>query len=63
MKKIEIYFPTKKANDNFYKWFCSNGFDLFTKSKYNKLTKQTDNFITCLATNEKINSEYYIELE
>jgi hypothetical protein len=53
--KIEIEMPNKKAVENFTKWFNKEGFDLFTKSKFNKLeVYNTDSFITCLATLENL---------
>ena len=63
MEQIQIDLQSKKAADNFYKWFCEKGFYLFTESKYNKLTKVTDDFVTCLATDEKLDNGYYIELQ
>lgn len=60
---IQINFQTKKVADNFHKWFNKEGFDLFTKSKYNKLTKVTDDFASCLATDEELENGYYFEIE
>jgi CRISPR/Cas system-associated protein endoribonuclease Cas2 len=60
---IQIDFQTKKAASNFRKWFNKEGFDLFTKSKYNKLKKGTDDFVSCFATDEEYESGYYFELQ
>lgn len=55
---IEIEMPNKKAVENFAKWFNEKGFDLFSNSKYNKLDKKnTDSFITCLATCENLTQD------
>lgn len=61
--QVQIDFTTKKAVENFSNWFNKEGFDLFTKSKYNKLTKTTDDFVTCLATDEKMDWGHYYELQ
>lgn len=53
--EIQIGMPNKEAAQNFAKWFREEGFDLFTKSKFNKLKKgKEDSYITCLATDEKL---------
>ena len=53
--ETQIEMPNKKAVENFTKWFNEEGFDLFTKSKFNKLnSKNTDSYITCLATCENL---------
>lgn len=55
--EIQIEVPNKKASENFANWFRKEGFELFTKSKFNKLdAKNTDCYITCLATDEKLTS-------
>lgn len=61
--KIIIQMPTNKTADNFNEWFKKEGFLAFMKSKSNKLTKHTDNFITCLSEDEKTEYGYYYELE
>ena len=62
-KQVQIYFITEKGLDSFTTWFKKEGFDLFIKSKYNKLTKNTDDFATCLATDEKMDWGHYYEIE
>ena len=53
--EIQIAGANKQSVKNFTKWFNKEGFDLFTKSKYNKLIKHnTDSYITCLSTDEKL---------
>ena len=53
--EVQIELPNKDAVKNFSKWFRKEGFNLFTNSKYNKLeSSNTDSFITCLATDEKL---------
>ena len=53
--QIEIEVPNKKAAKNFAAWFRKEGFDLFTKSKFNKLNRNnTDAYITCFATDEEL---------
>ena len=69
--EIQIEVPNEQAVKNFAKWFRKEGFDLFTKSKYNKLEpKNTDAYVTCLATDEKMTthgsdeiSGWFIELQ
>ncbi len=55
--EIQIGMPDKEAVQNFVKWFKKEGFDLFTKSRFNKLDgKNSDSYITCLATDEKLST-------
>jgi len=65
MKEVTINFAySEQASKNFAKWFSKEGFDLFTKSKFNKLSKEnSDSFITCLSTDEETSSGHYYELE
>lgn len=64
MKDVTIVFPNSdKAMQNFVKWFRNEGFDQFTRSKFNNDRKQLDHWITCLATDEKTDNGYYLELE
>lgn len=57
--EIQIEFPTKKAAKNFAKWFRTEGFDLFTSSKINrKVIHSSEDFITCLATDEKLTDKF-----
>jgi len=67
--KIRIDTPNKQAAKNFAKWFRNEGFELFIKSKHNKMKKNNpDCYITCLSTDEELLNlnEYdgqYFELE
>ena len=57
--EIQIELPTKNAAKNFEKWFREEGFDLFTKSKFNKLKKSDqDSYVTCLSTDEHLQTIY-----
>ena len=62
--EIQIRFSNEQALSNFVKWFNKQGFDLFTQSKFNKLIPDnTDSYVTCLSTDEKMDWGHYYELE
>lgn len=68
--QIEIETPNSIAAKNFAKWFSEEGFESFTKSRFNKLNpKNTDSYITCLATEETLklygneHAGFYFEIE
>jgi hypothetical protein len=64
INQIQIDATTEQAVENFAQWFKKEGFDLFIKSKFNKLKpNNTDNFISCLATDEKMEWGYYFQIE
>ncbi len=59
--EIQIELPNEEAVKNFSKWFRKEGFDQFTKSKFNG-KPTNDSYVTCLATDEQLsdsrNSSY-----
>jgi hypothetical protein len=65
MKEVTINFAySEQAQKNFAEWFSKEGFDLFVKSKFNKLRKgNSDSFITCLSADEETSNGHYYELE
>jgi ornithine cyclodeaminase/alanine dehydrogenase-like protein (mu-crystallin family) len=60
--EIQIGFNDEQKLKNFAKWLKKEGFDQFMKSKTND-TKNLDQIITCVSTDEKMNWGHYFELE